>query len=152
MHSCSYFHSAWTSLYTFYCPQRSWGKVIFSEAGVKNSVHGGDALGSCVAGGVHGRGCVWRGGVHGRYYEIWSMSGRYASYWNAYLFFLNSEVKINVPQLRWFLQISQLRNPTPNWHSSLWEIITRRHVFSKTLCENRSCLTIPKDIMTEEYF
>ena len=26
------------------------------------------------------------GGVHGRYYEIRSMSGRYASYWNAFLF------------------------------------------------------------------
>ena len=42
--------------------------------------------------GMHGRGaciavgCAWQGGVHGRYYEIWSMSGRYASYWNAFLF------------------------------------------------------------------
>ena len=39
------------------------------------------AGGACVAGGMHGRG----GGVHGRYYEIRSMSGRYASYWNAFL-------------------------------------------------------------------
>ena len=37
-------------------PQRSWGKVIFSEACVKNSVRGGE----CVVGGVHGRGeHVW---------------------------------------------------------------------------------------------
>ena len=50
-----------------YRPQRSWGKVIFSEACVKNSVRGG-------GGGVHGRGgmgggcvCVCgRGGMHGR--------------------------------------------------------------------------------------
>ena len=50
-------------------------------------------------GGMHGRGaCVvvgrhaWQGGhasqggVHGRYYKIRSMSWRYASYWNAFLF------------------------------------------------------------------
>ena len=36
----------------FYLSQRSWGKVIFSEACVKNSVQ---------RGGVHGR-----GGIHGR--------------------------------------------------------------------------------------
>ena len=46
-------------------------------------------------GGMHGRGgCVWQGvcmagdmcgrGPPGRYYEIWSMSGQYASYWNAF--------------------------------------------------------------------
>ena len=33
----------------FYRPQRSWGKVIFSEACVKNSVHEGG--GACMAGG-----------------------------------------------------------------------------------------------------
>ena len=46
------------------------GKVIFSEACVKNSVHRG--VGACVARGVHGRrACVARGacmvgGMHGR--------------------------------------------------------------------------------------
>ena len=39
----------------FYRPQRSWDKVIFSEACVKNSVHG-------RGGGMRGRG---RAGVHG---------------------------------------------------------------------------------------
>ena len=43
----------------YYRPQRSWGKVIFSEACVKNSVHGGG--GACVVGGMHGR-----GGMHGK--------------------------------------------------------------------------------------
>ena len=134
-----------------------WGKVIFSEACVKNSVHSGACMAGCVCvagGGMHGRGacmveglvwqrgmhgrghawqegmhgggCVWwgamygrggvhggghawwgvcmaggmcgvgdawqggacvagGGGVHGRYYEIRSMSVRYASYWNAFL-------------------------------------------------------------------
>ena len=57
---------------------------------------------------MHGRGHAWQGGicgrevVHGkgasmafmlpsipgRYYEIRSMSGRYASYWNAFLLLL----------------------------------------------------------------
>ena len=57
-------------------------------------VHG---RGACMAGGMHGRGAsvagghLWQGvcmagGVYGRYYEIWSMSRRYASYWNAFLF------------------------------------------------------------------
>ena len=69
-------------------------------------VHGGHAWGAFMAGGhawwgsMHGRGhawwgqgacmagggCVAEGGMRGRYYEIRSMSGRYASYWNAFLF------------------------------------------------------------------
>ena len=50
-----------------------------------------------VWGGMHGRGHAWcrvcmAGGVHGRYYEIWSMSGWYASYWNAFLFNIVFEI------------------------------------------------------------
>ena len=41
--------------------------------------------GVCVVGGVHSGGHVWQGGMRGRYYEIRSMSGRYTSYWNAFL-------------------------------------------------------------------
>ena len=58
----------------------------------QGGMHGGGHVkqGACMAGGMHGRGCMaggraWWGGVHGRYYKIWSMSGRYASYWNAFL-------------------------------------------------------------------
>ena len=44
------------------------------------------AGGHAWQGGMRGRGCVaGGGGVHGRYYEIRSMSGRYASYCNAFL-------------------------------------------------------------------
>ena len=45
--------------------------------------------GACM---VAPRGHAWllRGGVHGFFDEIRSMSGRYASYWNAFLFFLLS--------------------------------------------------------------
>ena len=98
-----------------YRPQQSWGKVIFSVACVKNSVHGGSTwagtpppqAGTPSPGQVHpppGRytpkAGTPPGQVHplgrytppGRYtprakcYEIRSMSGRYASYWNAFLF------------------------------------------------------------------
>ena len=103
-------------LYNFYRPQRSWGKVIFSEACVNNSVHRGGVCGcwggcgfirgACMVlfGGVcvvlfGGRAWFYLGGMRGfiqggcpcffqffRYNEIRSMSGRYASYWNAFLY------------------------------------------------------------------
>ena len=47
-----------------YRPQRSCGKVIFSEACVKNSVHGG---GDAWQGGMHDRGHAWQQtGMHGK--------------------------------------------------------------------------------------
>ena len=68
----------------YYRPQRSWGKVIFSEACVNNSVHrggacivapggacvvalGGGGLGACVVapGGVWGHAWLLRGGMRG---------------------------------------------------------------------------------------
>ena len=71
-------------------------------------------------------------------------------------FFLNSEVKINVPQLRWFLQLSQLRNPTPNWHSSSphppSEIITRRRLLKDSLWESQLPRYSKRNIITKEYF
>ena len=55
-----------TGMHSCYRPQRSWGKVIFSEACVNNSVQGG--MHGC-SGGVHGfiRGAcmVLFGGMHG---------------------------------------------------------------------------------------
>ena len=61
------FVSVYFSSWSFYRSQRSWGKVIFSEACVKNSVHrvrGRAWQGACVAGGMRGRGgCVAGGGV-----------------------------------------------------------------------------------------
>ena len=57
-------------------------------------------VGACMAGGMHGRGacvagvCVWQGGMHGRYYEIQSMSRRYASYWNAFLLHLKQSFEM----------------------------------------------------------
>ena len=60
----------------YYRPQRSWGKVIFSEACVKNSVPVGGMCGkgACMAWGMRGRGGghAWQGvcmvgeGMHGR--------------------------------------------------------------------------------------
>ena len=53
-------------------------------------VEGMHGRGACMVGGMHGRGAGMHGGagVHSRYYEIWSMSGQYASYWNAFSFLL----------------------------------------------------------------
>ena len=85
--------------------------------------------GACVVGGVHGRGAcmvgacmagehAWQGGMCGRRhvwhahncppptrsYEIRSMSGWYASFWNAYLFSSRNAKKQLVPCfiLCWF--------------------------------------------------
>ena len=56
----------------FYCLQRSWGKVIFSEACVKNSVYIGHAWQgacmagvACVAGYCMAGGACIPGGMHG---------------------------------------------------------------------------------------
>ena len=61
----------WLHALDIYCPQRSWGKVIFSEVCVKNSVHDGGCLGRrswgkvifsevCVKNSVHDGGCLGR--------------------------------------------------------------------------------------------
>ena len=50
----------------------AWGGMCGREG-----MHG---RGACIAGG-----CAWQGGMCGRYYEIWSISGQYVSYWNAFL-------------------------------------------------------------------
>ena len=47
----------------------------------RGGMHVGGMRGS--GGDMHGR-----GGVHGRYYGTRSMSGQYASYWNAFLLML----------------------------------------------------------------
>ena len=120
----------WNYFLFYYRPQRSWGKVIFSEACVKNSVHGGvvsqhalqvsrptpreEVEGSGLGGapGPHPggklRGLAWAGGlqVHTRGDPRHTPRGvssmhwgrhppadgyccrRYASYWNAFLFYL----------------------------------------------------------------
>ena len=86
VHNQPYGYSA--TAHPCYHPQRSCGKVIFSQACVKNSVHRGG--GACMAGGVWwGLGHAWqRGtcvarGICGR--KNCNCSGRYASYWNSFL-------------------------------------------------------------------
>ena len=83
--------------------KRSCGKVMFSHLSVNHSVHreaclaGGACVaegGACMAGGMCGRGHVWQGGVHGGGRDMHGnrdghCSGRYASYWNALLFFIS---------------------------------------------------------------
>ena len=63
---------------------------MFSQVCVIPSVHGGKGL---PEGGLHPVGSAWGGSASGgvgqtpqiRYYGIWSTSGWYASYWNAFL-------------------------------------------------------------------
>ena len=92
-----------------------WGKVIFSEACVKNSVHRGGggfpagiagSIPACLAAGLHGwwypsMPCRFPGPhPRGKLRGIWPgpppcdgyCSGRYASYWNAYLLPPTNEV------------------------------------------------------------
>ena len=94
---CGRYASYWNAFLMWKCcshPQRSWGKVIFSVACVKNAVHGGSTyLGRYTSqagtpptrytpGQVH-----TQAGTHtpGRYTPEHT-SRRYASYWNAFFF------------------------------------------------------------------
>ena len=64
------------------------GACVVAPRGRMHGCSGGCAW--LLLGGVCG--CSWgEGGVRGFFDEIWSMSGRYASYWNAFLsvFFSN---------------------------------------------------------------
>ena len=77
----------------FYRPQRSWGKVIFSQASVILLTGGCLLPGGLLWGGVCSRGglvpgeVVCSGGVpDGDPPKDGHCCGRYASYWNAFLF------------------------------------------------------------------
>ena len=78
----------------------------------QGGVHGGACVAwgmcggvACMARGMHGR-----GGMHGRYYEIRSMSGRYASYWNAFL--LDHKIYNSKQQTSFLLLVT--RDPLAN--------------------------------------
>ena len=71
-----------------------WGKVMFLRLSVSHSIHRGGWLPSMHHrshdwGRLHlGGGCLHLVGMLGRppeHYKIWSISGRYAAYWNAFL-------------------------------------------------------------------
>ena len=87
----------------YYRPQTKFAKVMFLQVSVCPQggvcVACGRGEGACVVGGFVWWGHAWQGGrvwqggmrgggraCHSRYYGIRSMSGRYASYWNAFLF------------------------------------------------------------------
>ena len=84
----------WLIWYYHYRPQRSCGKVMFSQACVKNSVHRGRVSASMHAGihplpGSHPPGRHPTGQTPpapGRHRPGGHCDGRYASYWNAFLF------------------------------------------------------------------
>ena len=130
-----------------YRSQRSWGKVIFSVVCVKNSVHSGGVPGQVPPGQVHlqagkppcagtppGQIPPPAGIPPGRYTPLtpppgqvppWSMSGRYASYWNA--FFVQNHLMVN----NFFDTRIVIRDKTfPKWlrltrYQSLWKLCVR---------------------------
>ena len=113
---------------------------------VCDSVNRGDVCG-CSRRGMHGcsggiRGCsgghawlplgglcmVARGGVHGIWWdtEIWSMSGQYASYWNAFLF-RAVPIRLSCENQFWFVffwgfQHSLTKKNNKNKINNIWII------------------------------
>ena len=81
-----------TGMHSCYRPQRSWAKVMFLQASVILSTGGGGSLPQCMLGCQTPPG---PGTPRTRHpppeadARIRSMSGRYASYWNAFLFLYN---------------------------------------------------------------
>ena len=86
-------------------PQRSWAKVIFSQACIKNSVHrGGGCLPQCMLGYPPPRS---RPSPREADCSIRSTSGRYASYWNAFLSLVMGTY-VRGFKLRWILCLHDL--------------------------------------------
>ena len=54
------------------------------------------------------------GGVRGFFDEIRSMSGRYASYWNAFLFTVKSSTSLNIAHANTLSTDSYLKTTTPS--------------------------------------
>ena len=118
----------WLVVYSYYRPQRSWAKVMFLQASVILST-GGDLVQGGVSnfsGGLQFFGGspifgvgppIFRGGspifrgvlqfFGGGGSPIWLMSGRYASYWNA---FLLTSPSPDLPEFRFWTSI-----PTKNY-------------------------------------
>ena len=102
--------------------KQSCGKVMFSQ--VCLSVHGGgaDLLSHILSGGgyiwyqVLPGGWVCPGGGYSPpgYYGIRSTSGRYASYWNAFLFIVKNNSK-----LRWVIKVAKTLTYKANKNDSL---------------------------------
>ena len=74
-----------------------WGKAMFSQASVilGGGLHPGGVCiwggGGLLPGGVLHPGGDWADPPQSEYYGIWSMSGQYAFYWNAFLFIIKTE-------------------------------------------------------------
>ena len=89
----------------FTARKRSCGKVMFLHLSVSHSVYRG------VPGQVSPPGQVHPPAVHA---GIRSTSGRYASYWNAFLFFLPFRKEINKRRLVWIVTPRTTSNKTQN--------------------------------------
>ena len=87
VHGCSQGGHAW--LLRGACVVSPGGACVVAPGGHAWLLRGGACM---VALGGHAW-LLW-GGVHGFFNEIRSMSGRYASYWNAFLLLLNSLISV----------------------------------------------------------
>ena len=86
----------------FYSPQRSWGKVIFLEACVKNSVSRPTPRGEVMGSGQGVSRSTPKGGAVSQHALRQTLppppqpggycSGRYASYWNAFLYYVQTKL------------------------------------------------------------
>ena len=70
----------------YYRPQTKFAKVMFSQASVSHPVQGGGVVSAQRNAGIHSRHPP--GQTPHKHYGIRSTSGRYASYWNAFLLIL----------------------------------------------------------------
>ena len=95
--------------------------------------------GACMAGGMHGRGCAWQGacmagGVRGRNYEIWSMNGRYAWYWNVFLSLIVLLVlwsfSFSLPFCSVWMRHRGLFTPIKSWSESEYDQIIYPEIVS----------------------
>ena len=103
-----------SEVYVFTCVCLSTGVGVHGRGGAwQGGMHGGRA---CVAGGMHGRGDMCgRGSMHATHAPcqilwdmvIWSMSGQYASYWNAFL--LKNEFWLRKPFVNTRMHSSRMR-------------------------------------------
>ena len=86
------------------------------------------------------------GGMHGLYNEIRSMSGRYASYWNAFLLF--NVYKMSWPHVhdilnRGLLQRQNLFNSSIQWFIQYFIVISQMHTAADSKILDMHPLSVP---------
>ena len=106
----------------------------FSQAFVSHSVHGD---GASVAEGHAWQTEAMRGGwALPRYYEIQSMSGRYASYWNAFLYVIYFYYNVHIYTYTWMCFNISRTYKSKEWDFVSWSV--RSGLEELLLAKNRN--------------